>query len=260
MNRNSKPSRRKFGRAWIGTSGWSYAHWRKVFYPEHLPAGSWFTYYARYFDTVEINSSFYDLPAPGTMREWKETAPHDFVFSAKALREITHDRELRGVKRQISRMVKGLSILGRRLGPILFELPPRLEYNSSLLSRFLEALPPRRRYALEFRNAGWINEDAMNLLSSRRVAVCIHDFMEVEVPPDLTTPFGYFKFYGAGAERGRRYPRSLLTRRAEAMKETIASGRDVYAYFENDARGNAVKDAVALRKILAELIDRQVEA
>jgi uncharacterized protein YecE (DUF72 family) len=255
MKRSSKKSRpRRPGLLRIGTSGWSYAHWRRVFYPEDLPSGSWFTYYCRYFNTVEINNTFYNLPGEPALAKWYREAPSGFVFAVKANRFITHMKKLKGTDDSVAAFLRRLGNLRGHLGPILFQLPPALKVDPNRLRAFLATLPRRRRYALEFRNAGWLADEVIESLRKRQVAFCIHDLLEVECPRHVTASFAYYRFHGHAVKYGGSYPKKVLRQYAEEMAATLSAGKDVYAYFNNDAFGYALKDAVALRKMVAALM------
>lgn len=238
----------------IGTSGWSYAHWRRVFYPEDLPSSQWLRYYCRYFDTVEVNNTFYNLPAERALEKWHREAPSGFVFAVKANRFITHMKKLKDIDDPVSVFLERMNALKGRLGPILFQLPPGLNLNLNKLRAFLAALPRRRRYVVEFRNAGWLDDEVIHLLRKRRVAFCIHDLLDVPCPSHVTASFAYYRFHGHNVKYGGSYPKKVLKEYAEEMAAILASGKDVYAYFNNDAFGYALKDAVTLRKMVSTLI------
>jgi len=254
MKKPSKKSRRRHPDIRIGTSGWSYAHWRRIFYPEDLPSTKWFGYYSRYFDTVEINNSFYNLPAEKTFAKWHKGAPPQFIFAVKANRFITHMKKLKNADDAILVFLERVSALGRSLGPVLFQLPPNLGFDAPRLRDFLQLLPPRRRYVVEFRHSSWLNDEAVDLLSKRRVAFCIHDLFDKPCPMHVTSNFSYFRFHGYNEKYGGSYTKKVLTEYATAMAEMLSAGKDVYAYFNNDAYGYALKDAVRLRKLLGKIL------
>lgn len=254
MRKPSRKSRRRPPDIRIGTSGWSYVHWRRVFYPEDLPAPSWFGYYSRYFDTVEVKNTFNDLPDETTFARWHDNAPPQFVFSVKANRNITHSKRLKNVDAALSLFLDRTRALKRRLGPLLFQLPPNLRYDAARLEDFLSLLPPRKRYVLEVRHDSWLNDEMADLLKQRKVAFCIHDHFEKKCPVYVTANFSYFRFHGHSAIHGDSYPKRILTSYAETMAEIMDSGRDVFAYFNNDASGCALKNAVNLRRILASIM------
>jgi uncharacterized protein YecE (DUF72 family) len=251
---SKRSSRRRIPTIRIGTSGWSYAHWRRVFYPESMASKRWLSYYVRYFDTVEVNNSFYHLPGQSAFEKWRAEAPSGFVFAVKANRFITHMKKLKNVDDALSLFVERAGILGRNLGPILFQLPPNLRFDAARLKDFLDQLPQRRRFVVEFRNATWINEKMVDMLKSKKVALCIHDLLDIDCPRLMTSSFSYFRFHGFSEKYGGSYPKRVLTDYAETMVEMISRGRDVYAYFNNDAFGYALKDAVRLRKLVSKML------
>ena len=170
----------------IGTSGWTYAHWQGVFYPEDVPKTKWLGYYGKHFNTVELNASFYYLPKPQTFINWRKRTPADFLFSVKASRYITHIKKLRGVREPWKHFIESAKELKEKLGPILFQLPPNLKADAKILESFLKLLPtgkatPRgvafRRekgvakakfrnfaFAIEPRNQTWFCEEIYKIL------------------------------------------------------------------------------------------------
>ena len=251
-SKTSRPHRPAILR--VGTSGWSYAHWRRVFYPEDLPSGKWLRYYCRYFDTVEINNTFYNLPADRALEKWLREAPSGFVFAVKANRFITHMKKLKDVDDSVSVFLDSLNTLKRHLGPVLFQLPPNLKLDTNRLRAFLATLPKRKRYVVEFRNPSWLDDEAIEILRKRRVAFCIHDLMESSCPHHVTAGFAYYRFHGHTVKYGGSYPKKVLKEHAEEIASILDSAKDVYAYFNNDAFGYALKNAVALRKMVVKLL------
>ncbi len=166
----------------IGTSGWVYGHWRGRFYPPELPQGAWFAHYARAFDTVEINNSFYRLPAAATFDAWREQAPPGFLYAVKASRFLTHMKKLADPEEPLGRFFERAARLGGTLGPILYQLPPRWRVNLPRFEAFLAALPPGYRHVVEFRDASWLREEVFHLMERRGVAHCLHDMRHLEVP------------------------------------------------------------------------------
>src|SRR5262245_36863383 len=148
----------------IGTSGWVYNHWRGVFYPQTLPQGDWFRHYALTFDTVEINNSFYRLPTGEVFESWREQAPRSFVYAVKASRFLTHMKKLKDPDEPIARFFKNASKLGRALGPVLYQLPPRWRVNLERFEYFLNVLPKKYEHVIEFRDASWLVEDTFRLM------------------------------------------------------------------------------------------------
>src|SRR5919198_5752399 len=140
---------------WVGTSGWQYASWKDRFYPKGVPQRAWLGSYASRFRVVEVNNSFYMLPKEATFDRWREATPEGFLFVVKASRYITHIRRLRDAKDSVDLFWSRASRLGPKLGPVLFQLPPRFGANVELLGQFLRLLPHEMRAAFEFRDASW---------------------------------------------------------------------------------------------------------
>jgi uncharacterized protein YecE (DUF72 family) len=234
----------------IGTSGWSYDHWVGPFYPRELPAGRRLSHYVRHFDSAEINSSFYNLPSERTLQAWCRVVPARFLFTAKASRYITHMKKLKDPQQGLSTFLERISLLGDRLGPILFQLPPRWRFNAERLERFLAALSTDFQYAFELRDRSWINERAMELLTGYRVAFCIYDLNGYLSPKKVTTEFVYVRLHGPDGPYRGGYDRQALAGWAGAFAGWLAEGVDVYCYFDNDEAGHAVDNALTLRDLL----------
>jgi uncharacterized protein YecE (DUF72 family) len=235
----------------IGTSGWHYEHWRGPFYPEKLPAARMLEYYAEHFDTVEINNSFYKLPEESALEQWKETAPKGFLFAMKASRYITHMKKLKDPQTAFRKFFDRAAVLGRALGPILFQLPPRWGPNIGRLDEFLGLLPPRFRYAFEFRDPAWFIAEVESVLRKHQAAFCIYDFDRRLSPRTVTAGFVYIRLHGPEGKYSGTYSPEALGEWANAIAAWDASGKDVYCYFDNDQAGYAAKDALRLKKLVA---------
>lgn len=236
----------------VGTSGWHYAHWKGTFYPEAMDSGDYLPYYAARFGTVEVNNTFYRLPETSTLAAWRDAVPDSFLFAVKASRYITHMKKLRDPEEPLANVLGRVAVLGDKLGPVLFQLPPNWGYNGERLARFLEALPEGHRYAFEFRNASWFNEHAYDLLAARGAAFCIYDMPNVTAPLHLTADLVYVRMHGSTHRYGGGYSDEALSTWAGRIAAWADEGRDVYCFFNNDMAGNAVRDARTLR----EMIDR----
>ena len=153
-------------RAYIGTSGWDYQHWKGVFYPGDCPRSRWLDYYSRIFPTVEVNATFYHRIRESTYRKWRDSTPEGFLWSVKASRYITHVRRLKEIEESLALFFSDVSCLGDKLGPILFQLPASLAFCDETASAFFRLLPGKRRYALEARHPSWTGEQALALLRS----------------------------------------------------------------------------------------------
>lgn len=230
----------------IGTSGWAYRHWRGRVYPDDLPDADRLAWYAQRFDTVEINNAFYKLPARATLRAWAASVPKRFVFAVKASRYTTHMRKLRDPRSSAGLFMRAVDALEDRLGPILFQLPPRWRFDPARLDDFLAGLSRDHRYAFEFRDRSWIVEEALEILHRHRAAFCIYELDGWLSPHHVTTDFVYVRLHGPdGPYRGEYGARRLL-RWKHAIERWQAQGLHVHCYFDNDDRGYAAKDAAAL--------------
>ena len=234
----------------VGTSGWVYPHWRDVFYPRDLPQKAWFAYYARHFDTVEINNTFYRLPADTTFDAWRQQAPPGFLYAVKASRYITHVRRLRECADPLARFLARARRLGPHLGPILYQLPPRWKPNPERLAAFLALLPADLTHVIEFRDPRWFIPDVRDLLRAHNVAFCQFHMPDLETPAWVTATTVYIRFHGAGARYMGSYPDAFLRQWADRIRDWAEAGLTVYAYFNNDAFGNAVRNARTLKTFL----------
>jgi uncharacterized protein YecE (DUF72 family) len=233
----------------IGTSGWVYTHWRGVFYPADLAQKDWFSFYARSFDTVEINNSFYRLPSAGAFEAWRRQAPVGFVYSVKASRYLTHLKKLTEAEAPLSTFLERISYLVETLGPVLYQLPPNWRVNLPRFERFLGALPASTTHVVEFRDESWLSEEVFRLMEQHGVAHCIHDMHPLQVPPRVTARTVYIRFHGDMQHSGD-YPPATLATWALRIEDWHRQGHDVFAYFNNDIFGYAIKNALALKHML----------
>ena len=233
----------------IGTSGWVYRHWQGLFYPANLPQKQWFAYYARSFDTVEINSTFYHLHNASVFEHWQQQAPDGFLYSIKASRIITHNQRLEGCQDTLETFLSRASLLGETLGPVLFQLPPSFSLDLSRFESFLALLPQGFSYAMEFRNPTWLTEEVFALLERFGVALCIHDMPPLQVPLRITAKFIYLRFHG-DVDHAGDYPLETLAAWVERIQTWQRNGLAVFAYFNNDTGGMAVRNAHTLKQLL----------
>ena len=234
----------------IGTSGWHYDHWRGPFYPEDLTPKAFLTFYQQRFHTVEINNSFYQLPSEKTLVDWRESVPPGFIFAVKGSRYITHMKKLKDPGQSVPPLLERIQSLGDRLGPILFQLPPRWRFNEERLGAFLEALPRDYRYALEFRDPTWLNREACRLLEKHGAAFCIYELAGRLSPKEVTADFVYIRLHGPGDAYQGRYDRQTLAGWAGAISAWTAQGLTVFCYFDNDESGYAALNALELQDML----------
>lgn len=233
----------------IGTSGWHYRHWAGHFYPADLAAGAWLDYYARHFDTVEINSSFYGLPASSTIAGWLDATPDHFVFAVKASRFITHLKKLKQPEVSLPPFLKVLYRLGARRGPALIQLPPRWHSNAERLAAFLETWPVELPCAFELRDADWERPEIYALLHARNAALCIYDLGGYTSPLLATAGFAYLRLHGPDAPYRGRYSRAVLKQWVAQVRRLEV--KHVYVYFDNDQAAYAVRNALELKELVA---------
>ncbi|AEH45862.1 protein of unknown function DUF72 [Thermodesulfatator indicus DSM 15286] len=235
----------------IGTSGWNYPHWRGVFYPEKLAKRKWLSFYTEYFDTVEVNATFYGTPKERTFRRWYEETPQGFIFAIKANRYITHVRRLRNVEDPLKRFYEAIKPLKEKIGPILFQFPPSLQYDRELIKNFLKHLDLSYQTTIEVRHASFQQEEFYELLSRYNIALCFSDTAGrypslVEV---LTADFVYLRLHGSRVLYRSCYTEGELVSWAEKLK---AWGKPGYIYFDNDSLGWAVPNALRLKELLGQ--------
>jgi uncharacterized protein YecE (DUF72 family) len=238
----------------IGCSGWNYRHWRGPFYAEKLPQKAWFGHYAGTFGTVELNTSFYRLPTRETFAKWRDQAPPGFRYAVKAPRFITHMKKLLDCTDPVREFIERARNLGDTLGPLLYQLPPRLAFDRARTERFLDLLPPDLDHVLEFRETSWINEEVLALLDERAIGFCVHDMAGSVTPLWASGPLAYLRFHGGEGKYWGRYPDDRLLAAADWMVEQAQAGREVWAYFNNDIHAHAIDDALTLRAMVAQLV------
>ncbi len=232
----------------IGTSGWNYKHWRGPFYPQDMPASQWQAFYMDRFQTVEVNNTFYQLPGKETFEKWKNDSAPGFIYALKASRYITHMKKLKDPGEPLSNFLAHAGRLENKLGPILFQLPPRWRCNPERLASFLALLPKGFRFAFEFRDASWWNPEIYGLLQKSNAAFCTFDLEGRQSPAELTADFAYIRLHGPEAAYQGRYKDEALSRWAGQFQQWLNRGLDIYCYFDNDENGYAALDALRLKE------------
>ncbi|MGN6416255.1 MAG: DUF72 domain-containing protein [Pseudobacter sp.] len=240
------------GNIYIGTSGWHYKHWKGTFYPDNIKPDEQFAFYAEHFSTVEINNSFYKLPEPGTFTAWRRSAPRNFLFAVKASRYITHMVKLKANRQSFDKFFSRVVKLEEKLGPILFQLPPRWKVNTERLATFLSQLPTGHRYTFEFRDHTWYTREVLDLLKKWNCAFCIYHLERHLSPLEVTADFVYIRLHGPGNKYQGSYSSRALSTWAARCKKWLQQKKDVYIYFDNDQAGYATKDALLLAKKINE--------
>jgi len=233
----------------IGTSGWQYRDWRGLLYPQGVPQRRWLEYYAERYLTVENNNSFYRLPSRETFESWRERTPDDFVMAVKASRYLTHVRRLRDPAEPVARLLGAAAGLGRKLGPVLLQLPPTLKADVSALDGCLKefrtaaaALGQQRlRVAVEPRHETWWTSDTRQVLTSHDAALCWADRRGRPITPLWrTATWGYLRFHEGTARPSPRYGPQALRSWVTRLTQTWPDEGDVFVYFNNDHGGAAV--------------------
>jgi uncharacterized protein YecE (DUF72 family) len=226
----------------IGTSGFIYEHWRGRFYPPSA-RGSELELYARTYDTVELNVTFYRMPPSSTFRSWAARVPDGFLFSVKASRYLTHVRRLKDPRPAVELLVERARELGNRLGPILIQLPPDLERDLDSLEATLDAFPAGIRLAVEPRHRSWFVEKVRDALTERNVALCVADRRGAITPLWRTADWVYLRFHAGRATPRSCYATADLEVWAERLETGWGSNPTGFAYFNNDGNGCALRDA-----------------
>ena len=230
---------------WIGTSGYNYPEWKGSFYPDTLPASKMLPYYSERFPTVEINYTFYRAPNERILKGWDQATPGRFKLTLKAPRRITHDARLRDCAERVRQFLETASILGPKLGALLFQLPPYLKKDVALFDAFLEAFPPRVCAAFEFRHVSWLDDEIYSRLRSRNLALCVADSQKLSTPIELTADYGYFRLRDEG------YTPDDIERWAGTIQERTRQCQDVYVYFKHEESGKGPEFAHLLTEALS---------
>ncbi len=235
----------------IGTSGFHYRHWVGPFYPEKTPTARMLEHYIRHFDTLELNNSFYRLPTVSAFECWRDSTPDSFVFAVKASRFITHNKKLKDPENAIENLLPRAENLGKKLGPVLFQLPPYWKVNLERLEGLLAVLPREHRYAFEFRETSWMAPEVNRVLRRFNAAFCIYELAGYHSPFDLTADFAYVRLHGpaAGKYQGS-YSNERLQEWARRIQDWSKDLKAVYVYFDNDQAGYAAQNALTLKQMI----------
>lgn len=231
----------------IGTSGWSYAHWKENFYPSDVKTKEWLNYYGKSFHTVEVNSTFYRTPPVSTFQTWHDQVPESFLFSIKANRYITHIKRLKDCKDSVEYLYKNLTALNKKVGPILFQLPPSFGKNMDRLKEFLEGLNPEYQSVFEFRHESWFEQEVYDFLTKHKIGLCITDLNGDLSPEVITTDFTYLRLHGPKKAYQSSYGKEGIDAWYKRIKKW-SKEVSVFCYFDNDEKGYAIKDAEDLSK------------
>lgn len=236
----------------IGTSGWSYDHWRGHLYPPGTSSSQRLEVYAAAFDTVELNTSFYHWPRATSFRAWRDRLPPGFLMTVEAPRGLTHGGSRLDPARWTDRLAEGLAALGAHAGPLLLQLPPDAERDDERLAALVDAMPSGCRVAVELRHASWVHDDVFALLESRGASYCVMSGAHLPCELRATADLVYVRFHGPDPERlyVGGYSDDDLDWWAARIGEWRADGHAVACYFNNDGDGHAVHDARRLAERL----------
>ena len=241
----------------IGTSGYNYPHWwNGVFYPSNLPQRKWLEFYAEYFDTVELNVSFYRLPKKEVFEAWHKRTPKKFSFSVKGSRFITHIKRLKECREPVTLLLDHAFPLKKKLGVVLWQLPPRFKFQKERLEEFCILLSTLSRsknlhHAFEFRDESWFCQEAFRTLEEFNFAFCIAHGSGLPLVERVTADFVYLRLHGGDVLYGSNYSDRELKGWAGKIEGWREKGKDIFVYFNNDAYGFAIKNALTLKKFVS---------
>ena len=215
---------------YVGTSGWAYPSWKPDFYPQKLAQKKFLNFYATKLNAVEVNFTFRQLVKETTVQNWLAETPERFRFTIKAHQVLTHVKRLKASEEFLQRFLGTLEALerARRLGPILFQLPPNFKSDQAVLADFLNILPGTVRAAFEFRHASWFTDATWDTLRERNIALCVAETEERDTPDILTAGYAYYRY------RKPTYTAEERKAMVARMQEHLAAGRDVFAYFKHE--------------------------
>ena len=231
---------------YVGTSGWQYRSWRGPFYPTGLPQREWLRFYAEHFPTIEVNNAFYRLPERDTFASWRSQVRDDVQVAVKVSRYLTHIKRLRDPAEPVARFWSRADALGPRLGPVLLQLPPTLVADRAVLDAALAEFPRDARVAVEPRHPSWWSEEIAEVLRAHGVALCWADRAGRPLTPLWRTgAFGYLRMHEGAAQPWPRYGPGALDSWLARLSSTFDTRKDdVFVYFNNDAGGAAIADAL----------------
>jgi uncharacterized protein YecE (DUF72 family) len=232
----------------LGCSGWSYTDWIGRFYSGECTPRTMLEEYAKHFDTVEINMSFYRLPFENIVRSWRSRTPDSFLFCPKLSRQITHLRRLRDSEELLSMFISRLSLLGEKLGPVLVQLPPSLKPNDTLLEEFLELLPTDCRFAVEFRNRDWFCPSIHSVLERYNVATCLIDSPKLVIDNEVSAPFAYVRWHGRSAWYSHDYSAGEINAWARVLSRLPV--KEIFGFWNNDVNAYAPTNCLSMLKSL----------
>lgn len=239
---------------YIGTSGWSYKSWDKTFYPKRVPKAGQFEFYTTQFPTVEINNTFYRLPTPKMVLGWRNKAPPGFIYAVKGSRFITHMKKIANLDGALDKFFDRINPMHKRIGPILWQLPPFLKKDPARLEGFLRVLPSSYSHAVEFRHPSWMDDEIFSTLHRHQVAHASVSSLVMPMNLTVTADIVYLRFHGLDNGAAHDYTRAELKPWAAHIHEQARSGKRVFAYFNNDLNVRAPANARMLMGMVGDSV------
>ena len=238
---------------YVGTSGYNYTHWINKFYPKDVPQKMWLEFYTQTFNSVELNVTFYRLPKDTVFQGWHKRTPRNFRFVIKGSRFITHIKRLRDCKEPLKLFMQRAAHLKNKLACILWQTPPNLSYDASIIKSFITHLKkwPQYLYSFEFRNESWFNEELYSIFKENNINLCIADSLRYPSKNILTSTFVYLRFHGKEDLYRSKYSLKELKEWADKTKIWMKGKNKLFAFFNNDYQGFAVENALQFTKLIS---------
>jgi uncharacterized protein YecE (DUF72 family) len=233
---------------YLGTSGWYYDDWQGVFYPDDIQKSDWLPFYSTQFNTVEVNASFYRLPFKNMMKGWMKKTPNDFLLTFKGSQVITHRKKLHDVKEYLEKFFDRMFLAKRKIGVILWQLPPQVKKDVALLEDFINILDSDFRHCIEFRHKSWFQGDVYSALERYNIGFCVLSAPKLPSIIKVTSDFAYFRWHGKKQWYKYNYTKKELNGWATQLKKLDVD--IVFGYFNNDYKGYAPKNCIELKEIM----------
>lgn len=242
----------------IGTSGWSYKHWKGIFYPNEMKPTDYISFYANHFSVSELNGSFYKLPTQETVLKWITMVPDDFLFCPKMSRYLSHMKKLHDPEEPLQRFFNIFEPVKQHLGPVLIQLPDNVKFNDVVVRPFYELLQSNYseyRCAMEVRDESWFSDESLKLMKRHKVTLVFAQSEKFPYYEEITAKDIFIRFHGPESLYSSSYSDETLQEYALKFGEWIKQGHEVWAFFNNDVGGHALRNGAKLKELVAELID-----
>ncbi|WP_026632133.1 DUF72 domain-containing protein [Dyadobacter alkalitolerans] len=242
----------------IGTSGWSYKHWKGIFYPNEMKPTDYISFYADHFSVSELNGSFYKLPTQETVLKWITMVPEDFLFCPKMSRYLSHMKKLHDPEEPLQRFFNIFEPVKQHLGPVLIQLPDNVKFNEAVVRPFYELLQSDYsdyRFAMEVRDESWFSDESLKLLKKHKVTLVFAQSEKFPYYEEITAKDIFIRFHGPESLYSSSYSDETLKEYALKFGEWVKQGHEVWAFFNNDVGGHALQNGAKLKELVAELTD-----